>query len=696
MKRIIIGGMAFVLLAAGAAVPFPGREAAVAQAAAQRAPKYDAAAIIKLVAVRVLDAAGRPVTGLRKEDFLLTDNGARQVITEFESYVLGEAGMELVAVGKEAQTPAPLLKRRLFIFLDLQGSDVDGLKNAKAAALHFVDTQLRPGDEVGVIGFSPIRGFFIQEYLTTDHKKIRQAIERAKELAPSAAAAMGFGPEDGGGGRGGGGRGSGSAIVSEGPGYTNDTGVDANVVSLGKGSGGAGSFIGASATVTVPGTGKYAKTDFEPRMFDLAETLKYVPGNKSLVLFSSRDIGAVAKSLGQSFAASGTPIYAVNTKNWIMMGWLSPVKEKHLYLEHSLKELALASGGEYFADIEAVSAIAGEVQALSGNFYVLGYYIKENWDGKFHKVGVELEKPGYRVLAQAGYFSPKPFAEMSDFEKEIHLFGLLSADAPVGAAMDLAVAEVGVERTGGRDGIVLVEAAVDPKTGVSPAKVELIALIRNEDRVPVVSRKWTLDLSTYGGKTLLFSFVSPKAPGKYDGRVIVRDVETGQPAAGRFVFEVPAPPGEGLVLSSPVIFVPGEASKLVRLQLARASRGQPAEPTIVDLYPFIPKDRRIVVRDLDAETGQVMAVLPIRVPAGVAGAPPQVEIAVRLIPRFGGEDIPVDVQVVEAKTGKDGREFLILRIDLPRPRPGEYDLEITATEEASGRIGSVRTSLVLR
>lgn len=101
MKRIIIGGMAFVLLAVGAAVPFPGREEAAAQAAAQRVPRQDAAAIIKLVAVRVLDAAGRPVTGLRKEDFLLTDNGARKVITEFESYVLGEAGMELAGAERK-------------------------------------------------------------------------------------------------------------------------------------------------------------------------------------------------------------------------------------------------------------------------------------------------------------------------------------------------------------------------------------------------------------------------------------------------------------------------------------------------------------------------------------------------------------------------------------------------------------------
>jgi hypothetical protein len=285
---------------------------------------------------------------------------------------------------------------------------------------------------------------------------------------------------------------------------------------------------------------------------------------------------------------------------------------------------------------------------------------------------------------------------MSDFEKELHLFDLLYADTPAAEALDMPVTELGVALADGRLGVVLVEAAVDPKSGVSPAKVELLVLIRNEDRVPVVSRKWALDLSAYDGKTLVFSVGSPSEPGKYDGRVIVRDIETGRPAAGHFSFEVPAPTAGGIVLSSPVILVPGEATKLVRLESGPARRGQAAERTLVDLYPFIPKDRRIVVRDIDVETGQVMAVLPIRVPAGEGGAPPQVEVAARLIPRSGGEEIPLDVEVVEAKTTKDGREFLVLRIDLPRPGPGEYELEIAAEEAASGRTGSVRTTILLK
>ena len=307
-KAAMAGTVVLIVLAAAAA---PGNGAG--QAGSQRVPRHDAAAVIKLVAVRVIDESGRPVRGLGRGDFVLTDNGARQAITEFESYVLDESGARLSGGADEAAAPrAPLLKRRLFIFIDLQGSDENGAQNAKAAALYFVDTQVRPDDEVGVIGFSPMRGFFVQEYLTSDLDRIRKAIERAKELPPSAGSYLAVGPEDaGGGGKGGGGGRPGDSVQAGGGGVTaGDSG-------LGSRARDEGSFTSVISSVYVPGTRIFQRGDFVARMFDLAETLKYVPGNKSLVLFSGRDIGP-AKSLGRSFAASGTPVFAVNTKNWIM------------------------------------------------------------------------------------------------------------------------------------------------------------------------------------------------------------------------------------------------------------------------------------------------------------------------------------------------------------------------------------------
>ena len=454
--------------------------------------------------------------------------------------------------------------------------------------------------------------------------------------------------------------------------------------------------MSVASSVYVPGTRIFQREDFVARMFDLAETLKHVPGNKSLVLFSGRDIGP-AKALGRSFATSGTPVFAVNTKNWIMKGFFTPVKQKHIWIEHSLKDLSLASGGQYFADIEAVRTIAGGVQALTGNFYILGYYVKESWAGKYHTIGVGLEKPGHRVLVQEGYFDPKPFADMSDFEKELHLFGLLYADKPATEAPDLPVAGLVVATAGGREGVVLVEAAVDAEAGVSPAKVELIALIRDQDGTPVVSRKWELELSPYRGKTLIFCLGAPAEPGQYDGRVVVRDVGSGRSALGRLAFEVPSAAGEGLVLSSPVLLVPGEATRLVRMESRPVRRGQAAQASLVDLYPFIPKNHRIVVQNVESGTESLTAILPIRVPAGDREAPPRVEILARLIPRSIGEDIPLDLQVIQAMTTKDDREFLILRIDLPRPgaEAGEYDLEIAAEDSVSGKRGAVRTVLVI-
>jgi len=136
----------------------------------QKVPQHDAAAIIKLVTVRVLDQEGRPVTDLKKEDFVLHDNGKKKVITEFEVHTLSEEGMKVRPSGEATDLAKSVkgMNRRMLIFLDIQGSDVNGMANAKQAALHFVDTQLLPGDEVGILGFSPTRGFLIQEYFTSD------------------------------------------------------------------------------------------------------------------------------------------------------------------------------------------------------------------------------------------------------------------------------------------------------------------------------------------------------------------------------------------------------------------------------------------------------------------------------------------------------------------------------------------------
>ena len=650
----------------------------------QRVPQHDAAAVIKLVAVRVLDQDGRPVTDLKKEDFILYDNGEKKIITEFEVHTLSEAGMEVRSSGQASELAKAVkgMNRRLFIFLDIQGSDVNGMANAKQAALHFVDTQLRPGDEVGILGFSPMRGFFIQEYQTTDHKKIRKAIEKTKdsEVKPGASSSSGGQLND-------------RIQVKE---------VDSERESSGErestrreGSGESTSevmnFFGSGRrTIRVPGTSKFHRRDFIPRMIDLAQAFKYIPGNKSIILFTARNLGS---KIGKEFASASTPVYTVNTRNWIVKGIIqSSVKEKYIWTDHPLKDLAQASGGKYFADIEDVETISKGVQILTGNFYVLGYYVNESWDGAYHQIKVEARRPGLQILAQHGYFNPKPFAEFSDFEKQLHLWDLMFADKPVTLdPLDIPIEPLFIAGREKMNSALLARITVNEKKGIPPSKVEIFAFIFNEDNKAVVTKTVEMDLAPFDQKFLFSYFTANLPSGEYECRIVARDIETGEAVAGKIVFALPEKSDSEIVFSSPLLFAKGPESQILRFSEGLSQKEKDKDISFSEIYKFLPRNHCLVVRDLEQGIKSLLAVLPLTVAEGPA---PEIELSVRLHPRPEGEAINITAEIIDIKNTNTNTDILMIEIKLPDLKPGEYELEIEALERETLASSSVRKFLV--
>ena len=60
----------------------------------------------------------------------------------------------------------------------------------------------------------------------------------------------------------------------------------------------------------------------------------------------------------------------------------------------------IVNPGEYFGDVTSYEAIAEKIQNVTSNYFVLGYYIDEKWDGKYHdglrSRGTEPIDRGYR------------------------------------------------------------------------------------------------------------------------------------------------------------------------------------------------------------------------------------------------------------------------------------------------------------
>ena len=110
----------------------------------------------------VTNTAGRPLTGLRAENFLLFENGQQQRIANF------------------ATTEAPF---EIALLLDTSGSTRADVALIRRAAAAFID-ELRSGDRVAIIGFNTARQgqntaaqVEVLSNLTDDRNALREAIE---------------------------------------------------------------------------------------------------------------------------------------------------------------------------------------------------------------------------------------------------------------------------------------------------------------------------------------------------------------------------------------------------------------------------------------------------------------------------------------------------------------------------------------
>jgi VWFA-related protein len=604
---------------------------------------------------------------LRKEDFTLYEDGQKKTVTEFEVHTITDAGLAVTPELPPGVKPAAAMSRKFFLFLDVMGSDPEGRQKAVAVTRQFLDTQVRPGDEVGLLGFYSASGFFIREYLTTDIGRVRKAVVTLTEPPPSPEQVVTYGVTD----------------------------VPTKV-----GAPGARNFepdrggFDPHGTVIIPGSADFGRKpeDFADRLKDVAEVFKTIPGNKSLILFTSQPLGP---DIGKLFGATGTAVYAINTQDWMAVG-RNGDKVKHIWWEHPLKAMAAASGGNYFADINQVTAISQDLQALTGNFYVLGYYVKESWEGKYHKIRIDVARPNTRVLLQEGYSDAKPFSQMTDFEKDVQLFDLIWSENPTSSPLPVAT-EILVSADGTNlQACVLASLDVGAKTGPPASKSEIVILLRDKDGTQVLSRKWTVDLKRYDGRFLLPYLITPVLPGASEARLVVRDLNSGEACVGRARFDVAAAPQEGLVLFSPLLLETGPEAVFMKLPLAQKARGGSGEQSLIEFYPLMPKGYHPVVSEIREGTDRLVLILPFVLLPAESGDQPILSVGAKLISRLDGAETSLKITVRDHKAFVGKPDILVADIILPAVVPGQYNLEISVEDIGNGRRASVREPLLIK
>jgi len=615
--------------------------------------EYEVTVVLKLVQVFITDNKGKPVMDLSKDDFLVYDNGKLQTITDFERHILAQPGKLSPPEKKEeeelleteipaAQEMASRMNRKFFLLLDISFNDGLGMIKSKKAALHFMDTQVQPMDEIAFITYSTISGLGVREYLTTDHEKIRKAIQRTRELP--------------------------GGLEGEGE-------------------------ITAANELIKRQILRYLE---EIRLF--AKSLRYIPGYKNIIFFSSGidrtllydsddpSIRYELEGLSRELSTSSCPVYTVNTEG--MRALAKPAEGRG---DHSLRMISDLSGGKYFMDVARYEKISEEIQNVTSNYYVLGYYVNEKWDGKYHEIEVKVKREGCLVHAQNGYYNPEPFRKLTKFEKQLHLIDLALSDKPY-FQDPLHFPLTALPFSGQEDSNIIliskIPSEIIEQTGEEES--EIVALVFDQDNNIVASSDKEVDFSKIPKETFYPWASLSLPPGEYKCRMVIRNLNTGKGAVGASSAVISESPGSGIKLYQPLLLAQGE--KISYLELPQKRKEAGGEAVLYEIYPFLAGKYVPLLEEIPRQTSKVLAAVRCTT---FSIPDPEIEISAYLIDPITSERSYLSYSVLSVDSKEEAKIFL-LDIELPELRTGEYTLEIAAEEVRTQSRSEAKTDLKVK
>ncbi len=468
--------------------------------------EQDVTVRLRLIDVTAVDSAGDYLTNLTRDDFTVTVNGKQVEIRTFDAYFPG--AIAAPAPGEETAGGVPnaaMPTRRIVLFFDQAYCSFRGLKNAKEAAVEFVTRNLSPGDEVMVVGYD--MALRIYQTFTRDRERLAAVIQDIK---------YGF---------------------SSGP----------------------------SNPSSFRGENPHNIRIYLQSLQKLALYLSSFRGRKTFVMLSEGFDERIAlysvpqylKDTHDSFNNANATIFTVDVR-----GIDAPGHSGSAYVDinrrrsrhNTLASMAIDTGGVFYRGSNDVESLLLKVDKDISHYYVLGFYIDEEQDGRFREVKVTTSHSGAKLRYRDGYFAPKPYNKLNSDERLVNLEEGFNRNTPSSDMEASFGVHVFPRSDGSAVGTVMVETPIEP--GEAPEFEILYYVSNKEDQLIDAVHKIITFSSMPSGH--IFRHVQPVKlePGENLIRVAIRNNRTGK-RAYQFVIARMPEVGDGFYASTVAFLATG-------------------------------------------------------------------------------------------------------------------------------------------
>jgi VWFA-related protein len=558
-----------------------------------------------LIDVRVTDKSGKPLTGLKKEQFSITEDGHPQKISSMdynniegiESAAAGSAAPIVVPMGTvpppkpEAIRAAVRDHRLIVLFFDLTALHPEDLLRAQEGAENYIGKQISQADLVAVAVFGnqlriPVHFTNNRDVLVRAIKSLRAGKDAALADMAEAAAQPG---ED-------------TTSEDTGAAFTADE-TEFNIFNTDRKLAALQSL--AVLLRDIPGrksvvqfSGGITQTGEENRAQLLATTDAANRANVSFYTVDARGLfpmppGGEARqgsSNGSAMFLGGDKPTIAHQASRAMFNGSQLMQEsasRHNSRE-TLSTLAADTGGRSFFDLGDFSDVFRKIQSDSPGYYLIGYYSSDTRkNGAWRRVEVKIDMRGVKVLARQGYYAPHDSGVNTPEDRERQLLDALRDEAP---RVELPIAlETCYFRLGDKDLFVPIAAKLPSsalewaqKRGRRQAVFDFAAEVRDGTSSKVVAAlhdQVTVTLGTdrfnqLQKQSLLYQGGVVLGPGNYKLKFLARENESGRIGSFEQDLSLPLAQHEKLelspmLLSSQLGALQGRTSEVSKKTLGR-------------------------------------------------------------------------------------------------------------------------------
>jgi VWFA-related protein len=606
--------------AAPAVVPLPAAPPPSAQSANSAKPGQSPLRVssdLVRIDVEVTDKSGKPIKGLRQDQFTITDDGKPQAITSFsyadiesiETAGADDAKPIVVPVDNDGpNTPSAAAasdrlrdRRLLVLFFDLTSMQPDDLIRAHDAGEKFIKQQMTKADVVAVVAFST--KLSVLANFTNDHVVLEKAISRLTETSSSdlsnplyAAAA------------------NGEYDVQEytGAAFTPDE-TEFNVFNTDQKLAAVEGL--ANVLSGIPGrkalvefTGGITQTGEENRTQLRAATDAANRADVSIYSIDSR--GLLAAPPGgdaTTNAATGTSIFTGAS--------VFHQTDQREDSRDTLATLSTDTGGKAFFDLGDLSDALPKIQQDNGGYYLVGYNLGAGVkrDGRWRTIHVKVNVPGARIRYRDGYYAPRDFQHLEKEDRAQQLADAVNSDNPI---VELPVAvETGMFRLSDQQAYVPIAAKISAsaldwaeKHGNRQAEFDFAVQVRVVPSGRTVAElhdttQVKLDPGRFqeiNKKNLLYQGGVVLAPGNYKLKFVARENESGKIGTFEQDLSVPASQPGKMALSSVVLssqLVPVQKSSEVQTKTEGLRTKLASSPLEINGETIIPSVTRLFAQN---------------------------------------------------------------------------------------------------